>query len=206
MSPDSRIASPEPVATVLVVDRRPLARLALRRLVEGVPGVRIVGEAHGLVSTLEGIRSTRPEVIVVGPEPCQSTTADVVLRLRSASPRSRIVVVVRQGDAVTGQRALLAGAAVAIPEQAVQGQLAGAVRSAAGLPDDGGPLPRLSRRESEVLRLIALGHTSREIAAALHLSERTIESHRASLHRKLGAKARADLVRHALRRGLLRDV
>lgn len=61
----------------------------------------------------------------------------------------------------------------------------------------------LSVREVEVLRLIALGHTSVEVARQLHLSPRTVETHRARINRKLGLSKRAELVRYALRRGLL---
>ena len=61
----------------------------------------------------------------------------------------------------------------------------------------------LSPREVEVLRLIALGHTSVEIARKLHLSPRTVETHRANIYRKLGLATRAELVRYSLRRGLL---
>jgi two-component system response regulator NreC len=61
----------------------------------------------------------------------------------------------------------------------------------------------LSARESEVLRLIALGYTSAEIGCKLHLSRRTIETHRASIHRKLGLATRAELVHFALRRHLI---
>jgi two-component system, NarL family, response regulator NreC len=62
---------------------------------------------------------------------------------------------------------------------------------------------KLTPREREVLRLIALGHTSVEIAQTLGLSPRTIETHRARIHRKLGLDTRAELVRYALRNGLL---
>jgi two-component system, NarL family, response regulator NreC len=61
----------------------------------------------------------------------------------------------------------------------------------------------LSPREIEVLQLIALGHTSAEVARQLHLSPRTVETHRARINRKLGLTKRAELVRYALRRGLL---
>lgn len=70
----------------------------------------------------------------------------------------------------------------------------------------GQALPRvdgLSVRETEVLKLIALGHTSAEIAQRLSLSPRTVETHRARINRKLGVTKRAELVRYALRRGLL---
>jgi two-component system, NarL family, response regulator NreC len=67
---------------------------------------------------------------------------------------------------------------------------------------DSGP-DGLSARETEVLQLIALGHTSAEVARQLHLSPRTVETHRARINRKLGLTKRAELVRYALRRGLL---
>jgi DNA-binding NarL/FixJ family response regulator len=63
----------------------------------------------------------------------------------------------------------------------------------------------LSPRETEVLRLIAFGHTSAEIGRKLHVSVRTVDSHRASIHRKLRLRTRAELVHVALRRGLLAD-
>jgi two-component system response regulator NreC len=63
---------------------------------------------------------------------------------------------------------------------------------------------RLTAREIEVLRLIALGHTSAEVARTLALSPRTVETHRARIHKKLGLATRADLVSYALRRRLLR--
>ena len=62
---------------------------------------------------------------------------------------------------------------------------------------------RLSPREKEILRLIALGHTSAEIATELDLSRRTVETHRAHIHRKLALRTRAELVRYALDRHLL---
>ena len=64
-------------------------------------------------------------------------------------------------------------------------------------------LDGLSARETQVLRLIALGHTSQEVALELHLSPRTVETHRARINRKLGLSKRAELVRYALRCGLL---
>lgn len=63
---------------------------------------------------------------------------------------------------------------------------------------------RLSAREVEVLHLIALGHTSAEVAVKLHLSPRTIETHRSRINRKLGLSKRAEIVRYALRQGMLR--
>jgi DNA-binding NarL/FixJ family response regulator len=68
--------------------------------------------------------------------------------------------------------------------------------------DSAGPEEPLSPREQEVLKLIAEAHTNKEIAATLHLAEKTVESHRANLLRKLGMRDRVELVRYAIRRGL----
>jgi DNA-binding NarL/FixJ family response regulator len=65
-----------------------------------------------------------------------------------------------------------------------------------------GPEEPLSPREQEVLKLIAEAHTNKEIAGVLHLAEKTVESHRANLLRKLGMRDRVELVRYAIRRGL----
>jgi two-component system response regulator NreC len=73
------------------------------------------------------------------------------------------------------------------------------------LTDAAAPVPAspLTQREREVLRLLALGHTNAQVAERLHLSVRTVETHRANLQGKLGASGRAELVRHALERGLV---
>ncbi len=68
---------------------------------------------------------------------------------------------------------------------------------------EAGPTEPLTPREQEVLKLIAEAHTNREIAEVLHLAEKTVESHRANLLRKLGMRDRVELVRYAIRRGLV---
>ena len=71
------------------------------------------------------------------------------------------------------------------------------------ITEDGNLAAMLSERESEVLRLIALGHTNAEVAEKLYLSIRTVESHRAHIQRKLGLSSRAELVRYALKHGMV---
>ena len=90
-----------------------------------------------------------------------------------------------------------AGAGGAIPLQRLRGRPPAAT-------DDGDATRRLTSREREVLGLIALGHTNAEMAKLLFLSLRTVETHRANIHRKLGTDSRAELVRHALELGLVK--
>jgi len=142
---------------------------------------------------------------------------EAVRSLCARVPQTRIVVVTMTDDPSYAQRALAAGACGFVVKELADTELVEAVRAAAegreyispgvaarldalhrALTDN-----KLSQREVEVLRLIALGHTSVEIAGLLHLSPRTIETHRAHIHKKLGLKTRAELVRYALRRGLI---
>ncbi len=120
-------------------------------------------------------------------------------------------------SAVFAQQGLDAGAVEFVLKDRADGELPAAVRRAVRGEEYISPqvearleaLRRsvrgdgLSPRETEVLRLIALGHTSAEIAGKLHLSRRTVETHRASVHRKLGLATRAELVQFALRRHLI---
>jgi len=119
-------------------------------------------------------------------------------------------VLMKQDDARFARHALHAGAAACILDDLPGGDLIDAVRRAAtqrigpAQPEPGPPPDGLTEREFDVLRLLALGHTNTEIAAQLHLSVRTVEAHRAHLQRKLSRPSRAELVRYALDRGLLR--
>jgi two-component system response regulator NreC len=112
-------------------------------------------------------------------------------------------------DAGFARHALHAGAAACIlgdppGEELVDAVLRAATESLApARPDSGPPPDNLTRRELDVLRLLALGHTNTEIATQMHLSVRTIEGHRAHLQQKLSRPSRAELVRYALDHGLL---
>jgi two-component system, NarL family, response regulator NreC len=129
----------------------------------------------------------------------------------------QIVVLTMEDNPMFAQRAFVAGVLGFVAKDLADGELPQAVRAAARGEEYVSPRVaarlnslhrsltenRLTSREVEVLRLIALGHTSIEIARKLHLSPRTIETHRAHIHSKLGLATRAELVRYALRRGLL---
>lgn len=142
---------------------------------------------------------------------------ELIGELRDEAPETEILVLTPGHDAVCAQRALSAGASGCVSTPPADGDLALAVRAAAlgeqflspPLAQRVGELHQartanaLTPREVEVLRLIALGHTSVEIAGKLRLSPRTVETHRAHIHKKLALSTRAQLVRYALRHGLL---
>jgi DNA-binding NarL/FixJ family response regulator len=145
------------------------------------------------------------------------STIALIARLHAEQPRTEIVVVTREDRPAFARRALDAGAIAYVLNDNGDGELALAIRRAArgqqyisprvaaGLDafrraageDD------LSGRETEILRLVALGHTSPEIAALLRLSRRTVETHRTRIQQKLGLPRRWQLVSHALARDLI---
>ena len=210
-------AAPQPVAEpirVVVVDRHALMRRSLRLLLESERDVEVVAEAHDLTRAVRRARDRRPRVLVLDLAPSSTST---LRSLRERLPRTQIVVVTMEESPAFAQRALAAGALGFVAKDRADTDLLDAVRAAARdeeyvSPHVAARLAALHRartgshltlREVEVLRQIALGHTSVEIARKLRLSPRTIETHRAHIQRKLGVRTRAELVRYALRRGLL---
>jgi DNA-binding NarL/FixJ family response regulator len=117
------------------------------------------------------------DVVVLDPAAAGQRCAEIIERIGELSPGTRVVVVLLEDDI---RKELAAEARRARRKDAAEASVA------------------LSGREVDVLRMIALGFTNREIAEALYLSVRTIESHRASVQRKLGTSNRAELVRYAI--------
>jgi two-component system response regulator NreC len=130
--------------------------------------------------------------------------------IREESPDTQIVVLTMQDEPAYARQALSAGALGYVLKEAADAELVDAVRAAASgesylnprlgarlaaTPAD--PPGGLSERETEVLRMIALGHTNTQIADSLYLSVRTVETHRSHIQQKLGLSDRAELVRYA---------
>ena len=146
------------------------------------------------------------------------SSLEAIPAMIKSSPGTAIVVLTMQEDPVFAREALRAGAKGYVLKQAAGTELVQAVRAAAGggtwlnpalgarRPPRPPPRPRrrdLTKRELEVLRLIALGHTNSEIAGQLYLSVRTVETHRSHIQQKLGVSSRAELVRYALDNDLI---
>jgi two-component system, NarL family, response regulator NreC len=208
------------IRVVLADDHAPMRR-SLRLLLDGEEDLGVVAEADDLASTVAHVQGCRPSVLVLGlgmPGGSSGSGGETIRQLRARAPATHIVVVTMDESPVLAQSALAAGALGFVVKDLADEELPQAIRRAArgeqyvsprvasrlgaldrALVDD-----RLSAREVEVLRLITLGHTSVEVAHRLHLSPRTVETHRARIHRKLELTTRAELVRYALGRGLLK--
>ncbi len=203
---------------VVLADDHALMRRSLRLLLEAEHDVDVIAEAGDTESAVRYVHSHRPHVLVLDLRMPNGSSVDTISKLRKQAPETNVVVLTMEDNPVFAQHALASGALGFVLKEFADTELPQAVRAAAlgeeyvspcvaarldalrrSLTDD-----QLTLREVEVLRLIALGYTSVEIAGKLHLSPRTVESHRARVHNKLGLATRAELVRYALGRGLLR--
>ncbi len=214
---ESAVRAASPIRVVLADDHA-LMRRSLRLLLDSEEGVEVIAEADHLASVVRHVHGHQPHVLVLDLGMPNGSSIETIGKLRERVPDTQIVVLTMDDSPVFAQRALAAGAVGFVLKDLADSELPQAVRAAArgeeyispGVATRLDALHRsltgdqLTPREVEVLRLIALGHTSVEIARKLHLSPRTVESHRARIHNRLGLATRAELVRYALGRGLLR--
>jgi two-component system, NarL family, response regulator NreC len=216
--PDGSLHAPAAPIRVVLADDRVLLRGGLRLLLEGEPDMEVVTGGGDVGSVAQLVHAQQPDVLVFDVGVPDRAAVAAIARLRERAPDTQVVVLTSEREAASASPVLTAGALGFVAKEAVASDLPYAIRAAAGgqryvsarmeasvkAATRARSQDRLTARETEVLRLIALGHTSVEIAQALHLSPRTVETHRARIHKKLSLATRAELVRYALRRGLLR--
>jgi two-component system response regulator NreC len=216
-----------PDTRLLLADDHAVLRSGLRLLLEAQPDLKVVGEAGDGREAIGLAQSLQPDVILLDlTMPGLGGMAALPL-LRKAAPASRILILTMHDDEGYLRQALHNGASGYVLKKAADGELLSAVRAVSrgeiyvqpsmtkSLLEDllppspdaasGDPWDALSEREQEVLTLVALGHTSAEIAERLNLSVKTVETYRARGLEKLGLRSRAALVQFALAHGLLSD-
>lgn len=181
-------------------------------LLESEEDLAVVGEA-GELEEIEGlVAQAAPDVLLLDLHMRGGASLDLIPALAG---RTQVLVLTMQDDPGYARTAMRAGARGYVLKEAEDADLLQAVRTVAcgGTwldPAMGARLlavaadTELTERERDVLRLIALGHTNAEMAERLYLSLRTVETHRANIHRKLGTESRVDLVQHALEHGLVK--
>src|SRR5665213_1565923 len=221
MATHLNIGSPRKHTSVATIERASIAvvladdhlvmRRSLRTLLDGEPDLSVVGEAGDEEAATRLLDAHRPHVLVLDLRADGPSGIDTVRSLSGRVPDTKIIVLSAEDSPEFAQRALSAGAAGFVAKDLADEELAPAVRAAAGGEEYVSPRiasrldvlhraltdNKLTGREVEVLRLIALGYTSAEVARKLHLSPRTIETHRAHIHSKLGLANRAELVHYA---------
>lgn len=214
------MTEPDPAEiNIVIADDHQVVRSGLRLVLHGHEGMRVVGEAGNVAEALRLVASRQPHVLVLDLNMPGERSLPAIPRVAEACAHTRVVVLTMQDDPAFAREALQAGAGAFVLKEAAGGELVAAVRAVAegrtylnpemgarlvAAPAEEGPAGVLTDRERDVLRLIALGHTNPEIADQLHLSVRTIETHRSHMHRKLGLGTRAELVRFAIDNDLIK--
>lgn len=203
------------ITAVLAVDHAGVRR-SLRRLLDADERVEVIAESSDLPTAARIVSSRRPRVLVVDLRLADGRVDQMIEQLSGLRQDTEVVVLTMDESPLTALQAIDAGAIGFVLKDRADSELVKAIysafrgdefvspRVAAGLDalrQDAGV--RLSPRETEVVRLIALGHTSAEIAVKLNVSRRTVETQRARIYAKLGLSSRAGLVQFALRRRLI---
>jgi two-component system response regulator NreC len=197
--------------TIVISDDHPVVRCGIRTLL-GDERYRIVGEAADLDETVEQVDRHRPTLLLLDLSFLGTSSLGILPAVRAASPHTRVLILTMHNDVDSARESLAAGADGFLRKDAAAAELVAAVDALTGGgryldPALGAALfdressidGALSKREREVLALIADGLTNQQIADELHVSVRTIETQRASLKVKLGVSRRAELISCARR-------
>lgn len=209
---------------VALCDDHAVVRSGLRHILDDEADITVVGEAGNAEEAVALAAAEHPDVFVMDLGLPGTSGIEATRQLRAVSGDTAVLVLTVHDDVAYLRRAFEAGATGYLVKDAADVELVMAVRHVAAgdqyvhpslgaallesevvTAPPSGPGGALSEREVEVLRLVALGHTNADIAEALYLSVRTVETHRAHVQQKLGVRSRADLVRIARERGLVVD-
>ncbi len=211
---------------IFLADDHMIVREGLKTLINAQPDMEVVGEAENGNEALEGAVDLAPDVVVMDISMPEMNGIEATERLRKECPQIKIVALTIYEDTGYLRQLLKAGASGYVLKRAVVEELVHAIRtcaaggtyiepklagqvvstyisrgSASGSKSQG----ELSDRETQVLRLVAWGCSNKEIGAQLNISVKTVETYKVRLMGKLDLKSRVDMVRYALRQGLLRE-
>jgi DNA-binding NarL/FixJ family response regulator len=211
------------VISVLVADDHGIVREGLRRLLESEADLDVCGEASDGREVLEQVELHRPNVVVLDITMPRLGGLETLERLRAKHPEVKVVLLSVHSDPPFIQSAIALGADGYVLKDGRAAEVTTAIRAVikggsyfspvvareiveqlrSPKPANDEPFSLLSGREREVLHLIAEGLSAKEVASDLSISTKTVEAHRTSLMRKLGVRKATELVRYALRHGLI---
>ncbi|PZS27110.1 MAG: DNA-binding response regulator [Pseudonocardiales bacterium] len=206
---------------ILIADDHGIVRAGIRLLLERQAGLDVVAEASDGVEAVQQALAVRPDLCILDVGMPRLTGLQAAREIRAQLPDTRVLMLSMHDDERYLFEALKAGASGYVLKREADHALVDAVRAVARgeafltnaaerslirawmAEETSGPVDSLTAREREVVKLIAEAHTNAQIAEILHLSEKTVESHRANVLRKLRMRDRVELVRYAIRRGLV---
>jgi len=190
---------------VLIADDHGIVRSGLRLLLERQPDIEVIAEAADGAEARELAIRERPDLAILDVKMPKLTGLQATREIKAQAPEVSVLILSMHDDDRYLAEALKAGASGYVVKTQADADLLAAVRAVERGEAFPAPAARgeLTPREEEIVKLVAEAHTSRQIAAILHLSEKTVENHRANAMRKLGMRDRVELVRYAIRRGLI---
>jgi DNA-binding NarL/FixJ family response regulator len=208
---------------ILLVDDHPILRQGLVRLIEREPDLTVCGEAESAEQAMEAIRKVRPALAIVDLSLEGKPGLELIKDLRAHHPDILVLVLSMHDEALWAERVIRAGACGYVMKQEKPRMLLAKIRQALrgetclseqiaqtllrrltsgrgteGIPPEDG----LGDRELEVLQLIGQGRSTRDVAAVLHISIKTVEAHREHIKRKLNLGSGGELLRYAVLRFL----
>ncbi|MCL5734089.1 MAG: response regulator transcription factor [Actinobacteria bacterium] len=210
---------------VLIVDDHTLLRDGISALLDLVPDMEVVGEATNGKEALDKVRELLPDVVLMDLEMPVMDGLEASRRVRARYPSAKVLILSQYDDAQHVLDALGVGAQGFVLKTAASSDLVAGIRSVhrgdsylspsaarrlvgefqrAEHPRGEDSYDQLTSREKEVLKLIAEGNTTQQIADLLVISRKTAEGHRTSLMAKLGIHDRVELVKYAVRKGIIR--
>jgi DNA-binding NarL/FixJ family response regulator len=203
---------------IFIVDDHAVVRDGLAQLLRGEPGFAVCGEAGSAEEALDVAARASPDLAIVDISLGGANGLELIKNLRVLQPGLRILVLSMHDEAHFAERALRAGAHGYVMKREARARIMEAVRAVCAgdvyvsdrirqsmlhqylhgsAPGERSPISRLTDRELEVLALLGRGESSKEIAARLHLSQKTVDTHRTHLKEKLNLKDTIELVRFA---------
>jgi DNA-binding NarL/FixJ family response regulator len=205
---------------VLIADDHGIVRSGLRMLLERQLDIEVVGEASDGVEARDMAIRQRPDLAILDVKMPKLTGLQATREIRAQAPDVSVLILSMYDDERYLFEALRAGASGYVLKAQADSDLLDAVRAVERgepfltpeaqraliqdvLGETSAREEELTPREQEVVKLVAEAHTNKEIAAILHLSEKTVENHRSNAMRKLGMRDRVELVRYAIRKGLI---
>jgi len=204
---------------ILLADDHTIVRQGLKLILSSQPDLEVVGEAANGKEAVEQAQKLRPDIVLLDVAMPELNGIEATRRMMEENPRLRILVLSMHKEAVYVREILKAGARGYLLKDVIDTELLNAVRSVARgdgyiSPAVSGallsdyrqnitdPADLLTKREREVLQLIAEGKTNKEVATQLNLSVYTVDSHRAKVMEKLNLHSTGELVRFAIKHGL----
>jgi DNA-binding NarL/FixJ family response regulator len=205
---------------ILIADDHGIVRSGLRLLLERQADMEVVAEAGDGAEAVALALRERPDLCILDVGMPVLTGLQATREIKAQAPDVTVLMLSMHSDERYLFEALKAGASGYVLKAEADQDLVAAARAVGRgeafltnaaerslirewMSDDAGPREPLTPREQEVVKLIAEAHTNAQIAEILHLAEKTVESHRANVLRKLGMRDRVELVRYAIRRGLV---